>query len=124
MIKSVAALIAGLLATTAHAQNMRIDVFLNKAEALEKKGPLAFFSSDLGKLKQEIMASGKFVDDEGKAARAAGRLPAACMPKGGKSVTNSDELLAYFRSLPPARRGISVKTGFLELMKQKFPCRS
>jgi len=32
------------------------------------------------------------------------------------------ELLAEFQKIPPARRGISVKTAFYAIMQRRYPC--
>ncbi len=108
--------------TAAHAQTMTVAEFLAKADALKKKGAMALFSSDIGRLKNEIVNSGKQLRAERLSARQAGRTPAFCPPEQGKGSINSDELLAYFQSIPPAQRGISVKAGFAGLMRKKYPC--
>jgi hypothetical protein len=35
---------------------------------------------------------------------------------------NSDELLGYFNSIPPAQRNMSVKAAFYNMMAKKYPC--
>jgi hypothetical protein len=114
-------LLAAAPVTAAQAQTMTVADFLAKAEALKKKGAMALLSSDVGKLKNEITNSGKELRAERMAAKAAGRKPAFCPPEGGTKL-NSNELLAYFASIPPAQRGMSVKAGFAGLMRKKFPC--
>jgi hypothetical protein len=99
---------------------MPVAEFLAKVDALEKRGAMALFSKDFGLLKAEVQASGKAVRAEEMAARKAGRRPATCLPK--KAGVKSGELLAHFRAIPPAQRGMSVKVAFAGLMAKKFPC--
>jgi hypothetical protein len=42
------------------------------------------------------------------------------MPK--EVALNSEEILSYFRSIPPAQRNISVKAAFTGMMQKKHPC--
>lgn len=115
-------LIAVAPLTAAQAQTMSVAEFLAKADALQKKGAMALFSSDIGKLKNEVMSSGKQLRAERLAAEKVGRKPATCAPPKGKASINSNELLAHFRSIPPAQRSMSVKDGFAGLLRKKFPC--
>ena len=103
------------------AQSMPVSQFLAKADALQKKGPLALFSSDIKRLKDEVTNSGKQLRAEQIAARRAGQKPATCMPEDKASI-GSDELLAHFRSIPPGQRNMPVKTAFAGLMRKKYPC--
>ena len=105
-------------------QAMTVAVFLQKAEALEKKGALALFSSDLGRLKAEMKQAGQALKAERLAAQRAGRQVGFCPPEGGARL-NSNELLAHFSSIPPAQRQrMHVRDGLRSLMIRKFPCRS
>jgi hypothetical protein len=111
-----------LLVLPAAAQAMDIATFLRKADALEKKGMTAMFSSDFKLLKKEVETSSLALRAERLAAPKAGRRPAYCPPP--KSGLNSDEILAYFRTIPVARRPqMQVKEGLLGLLARKFPCR-
>lgn len=101
---------------------MPLNQFLNKAAALEKKGPLALLSSDLGRLKAEMQNSGKELRAERLAAKAAGKKPTFCPPEDGASV-NSNELLSHFRSIPQAQRDrMRTKDAFRSFMTRKYPC--
>jgi hypothetical protein len=122
MRKIALALLLATMPVAAHAQTMTVAEFLAKAEALQKKGAMALFSSDIGRLKGEIQGSGKQLRDEQLAARKAGRKPTFCPPEKGKGSINSNELLAHFNAIPPAQRGMSVKAGFAGLMRKKYPC--
>ena len=117
---SVAVLALLLPVTAATAQTMPVSQFLAKAEALQKKGAMALFSSDIGVLKKEIQNSGKQLRAEQNAAVKAGRKPATCMP--AKATMNSNELLAHFKSIPPQQRDMPVKAAFASLMRKKYPC--
>ncbi|HEV2747253.1 MAG TPA: hypothetical protein VGW34_08145 [Allosphingosinicella sp.] len=116
----LAAAALAVLALPAAAQATTVAEFLARAEALEKKGAMALFAKDYKALQAELQAAGKALRAEQKAARAAGRAPATCMP--AKAGVKSTELLAYFRAIPPARRGASVKDGLAGLMRRKYPC--
>lgn len=116
----IAALAAASPLAPASAQSMPISEFLAKADALQKKGPMALFSGDIGKLKAEVVNSGKQLRAEQEAARKAGRKPATCLPE--KANVTSTELLAHFRAVPPAERGVPVKTAFAGLVRKKYPC--
>ena len=113
------ALVAAPLAP-AHAQTMTVATFLGKAEALMKKGPMALFSSDVGKLKAEIGNSAKQLRIERTAAEKAGRKPSTCIPS--KISLSSSEVLDHFRAIPPAERNMPVKTAFAGLVRKKHPC--
>ncbi len=111
-----------LLAVPAAAQAMDVATFLTTAEALERKGVMALFSSDYKKLKGEVEAAGEQLRVERLAAVKAGRRAAYCPPE--KSGLNSDELLAHFRSIPAQQRPrIQVKDGLRSLLARKYPCR-
>lgn len=116
----IAVLAAQLPLTPSFGQSMPVSEFLAKADALQKKGPLALFSGDIGKLKAEVVNSGKQLRAEQTGARKAGRKPATCMPE--KASVNSNELLAHLRSIPPAERGMPIKAAFADLMRKKYPC--
>ena len=118
----IAALAAALPATPLLAQSMSVSDFLAKADALQKKGPMALFSSDIAKLKTEVVNSGKQLRAEQETALKAGRQPATCMAK--KASITSAELIAHFRAVPPANRGVPVKAAFADLMRKKYPCRA
>jgi len=70
----LAALAAAAPLTAADAMN--VAVFLDKAGALEKRGPLALFSSDYKLLKREVQTASEQLRAERLAAQHAGLLPA------------------------------------------------
>lgn len=111
-----------LIALPAAAQAMDIATFLRKADALEKKGMTAMFSSDFKLLKKEVETASLALRAERLAAPKAGRRSAYCPPP--KSGLNSDEIIAHFRALPAAARPrMQVKEGLLGLLVRKYPCR-
>ena len=115
-------LAAMLLALPGAAQAMDIATFLGKADALEKKGFTAMFSSDFKLLKKEVETASLALRAERLAAPKAGRRPAYCPPP--RSGLNSDEILAYFRTIPVAARPrMQVREGLLGLLVRKYPCR-
>lgn len=118
MIKQLTLL--ALLTLPASAYAMDLATFLTKANALEKKGAMAMFSSDLRLLMNEGKTASAQLRAERLADVKAGRKPDYCPPaKGG---TNSNEVLAYMRAIPPAQRGISFKTAMAGFLAKKFPC--
>ena len=104
-------------------QAMNVAVFLQKAEALQKKGMGAMFSSDIGLLKREIGTASKALKAERESAERAGRPHAYCPP--AKASLNSNELLAHFRAIPPAQRPrTEVRDALRTLLARKYPCRN
>ena len=119
-IAAVGVLLAAAPFASAQAQSMPVSQFLAKADALQKKGAMALFSSDFGLLKREIQNSGKQLRAEQVAAEKAGLKPTTCLPP--KAAMNSAELLAHFRSIPPQQRTMPVKAAFAGLMRKKYAC--
>jgi hypothetical protein len=118
----LAAFVAALPMTALSAQNMPLPQFLNRATALEKKGAMALFSSDMRLLKEEMAASAQALRAERLTAQTAGRKPAFCPPEKQAGLT-VDEILGHFRSIPEAQRTrMSAKDGFRSLMARKYPC--
>ena len=109
-------------AAPSFAQAMPLPTFLAKAAALEKKGAMALFSGDLKRLKAEMRDSAAALRVERLAAVKAGKRPAYCPPEKGAPM-NSDEVLAYFRSIPAAQRAqMTTKDGLRGLVARKHPC--
>jgi asparagine synthetase A len=111
---------AALTATAADAMNVK--TFVEKADALEKKGVMALMSSDYRLLKKEVETAAAALKDERLAAAKAGRRAAYCPTSG--SGLNSKELLAAFRTIPPQQRErTEVKDALRALLARKYPCR-
>jgi hypothetical protein len=119
MKKTVLAMALALAPLTAAAA-MPVSTFLAKAEALQKKGPMALFSSDIGVLKKEMKTSGAQIKAERTAAMKAGRKPDFCPP--AKASMTSDELLNHLRAIPAAQRGMPFKAAYKSFLVRKFPC--
>jgi len=106
--------------TAAHA--MSVAVFLQKAEALKKKGPLALLSGDMGLLKTEVRTAAAALKTERDAARQAGRQPAFCPP--GQITLNANEVMAAMQAVPAAQRGrTEVRDALRQHMARRYPCR-
>jgi hypothetical protein len=104
----------------AHA--MTVAVFLQKAEALKRRGPLALMSSDLGLLKSEVRTAAAALKTEREAASRAGRRPAFCPP--GQVSLGADEVLTAFRAIPePQRQRMQVRDALRQYMARRYPCR-
>lgn len=123
MLIGVAAL---SIAAAAQLPSMSVAEFLEKAEALQKRGVLALVSSDFGRLKAQTASDAQAFAADLRSALQTHRRPPACPPKNGdRAVTiqfTPDELLGYFRSIPPSQRNISSKQAFSEFMSKKYPC--
>ena len=100
---------------------MTLAEFLPRANALQAKGMMAVFSSDLKPVMNEMKAVSAEMKAEAERRRAAGLPKRACPPEGTK--IDSKQLLAMLNAVPPAERGISVKDGMVRVMAQRFPCR-
>lgn len=111
-----------LLAAPEVAAAMPVSEFLIKADALEKKGPMALFSGDLKLLKKEVERSAAALREERLAAIKAGRKPAYCPPE--KAGLGSKELLTRFRAIPASEQAMPVRDALRGVMVAKYPCRS
>lgn len=100
---------------------MTVAQFLSKADALQKKGAMAIFSSDLRPVVREMRSVGQQLKVEGERRKAAGLPRRACPPENARP--KSDELLAMMNAIPPAERGMSLKDGFVRVMAARYPCR-
>jgi hypothetical protein len=120
--KKLLAAIILAVAPLAAANAMDVATFLAKADALQKKGMMALFSSDYKALKAEIVNNSAVLRNERLAAERAHRKPAYCPP--AKSDLNSDEILAAFRTIPASQRPrTQVKDALRALLVRKYPCR-
>ena len=99
---------------------MSVATFIAKAEALQAKGAMAFFSSDISLLKGEVAGSAQAFRRQIKAEAASGK-PSACLL--GRASLTSDDLLAHMRSYPAgARPRIPVSEAVAELFRKRYPC--
>lgn len=112
-----------LIALPASAQAMSVAQFLAKANALKAKGFLAIGSPDIKLLRAEVQSVADAYRADLTAARKAGRTPHSCPPPKGKAALGAKDVMAEFNAIPPAKRGMSVKTAFYAMMKKRYPCR-
>jgi hypothetical protein len=112
-------LLAGL---TAAAGDMTIAAFLAKADALKAKGILALGSSDMDVLQGEMKGATAAYRARIEADKKARKKAHSCPPE--KAKMNSNDLMTHFRSYPASTRSrTSVRTGFFDLMKKRYPCK-
>ncbi len=102
-------------------QAMSVATFLDKADALQRRGAFALFSSDLGLLKGEINSAGTALRAERLGRRPRRAPPRLCAPE--RVSINSNELLAHFRAIPPAQRAhVEVRDAMRGFLARKYPC--
>ncbi len=98
--------------------------FLDRANRLKAKGPLAFFDRDYSRLKAEATAVGQSIGNDRIAAERAGRPILYCSPKPRASL-GSFEFIDGLAAIPSAERSrMSLKDGMLRVLQKKYPCRS
>ena len=97
--------------------------FLERANRLKSKGPLAFFDSDYGRLKAEATAVGKSIGDDRIAAERAGRPILYCSPQPRAQLGNF-EFFDGLAAIPaPQRQTMSLKDAMIRVLQRKYPCR-
>jgi hypothetical protein len=97
--------------------------FLDRAERLKAKGPLAFFDSDYGRLKAEATAVGKSIGDDRIAAEKAGRPVLYCSPTP-RAKLGSFEFIDGLEAIPAVERArMSLKDAMTRVLQKKYPCR-
>ena len=100
---------------------MDVATFLLRAEKLQKKGPLALFTSEYRLLTREAEGAGDQLKAENAVLVKAGKPTPDCPPKKGS--LSSSELLNGFRAIPAADRPrMSVKDGMRIYLATKWPC--
>ena len=97
--------------------------FLDRANRLKAKGPLALFDRDYGRLKAEATAVGKSIGDDRIAAERAGRPILYCSPKP-RAKLGSYEFIDGLAAIPAAERSrMGLKDAMLRVLQKKYPCR-
>ena len=97
--------------------------FLDRANRLKAKGPLAFFDGDYGRLKAEATAVGKSIGDDRIAAERAGKPILYCSPTARAKLGNF-EFIEGLAAIPAGERAtMSLKEGMLRVLQKKYPCR-
>ena len=116
ILLSVAA--PALAAPAGTAQN-----FLDRANRLKAKGPLALFDGDYRRLKSEAVAAGNSIRADRIAAERAGRPILYCSPKP-RAQLGDYEFLDRLAAIPATERQIlSLKAAMLRVLQKKYPCR-
>jgi hypothetical protein len=113
---------AALVGLASGAAAMPVSTFLDKADRLQKKGPLALMSSDFKLLTNQIKADAAQLRAENKAAEAAGRRKAYCTPPGGVKLSNRDILVAMNAVPVPQRATTQTKDAMRAYFARRFPC--
>ena len=107
-----------LAAPAGSAQN-----FLDRANRLKAKGPLAFFDADYNRLKAEATAVGRSIGDDRIAAEKAGKPILYCSPKP-RAQLGSFEFIDGLEAIPAGERAtMSLKQGMLRVLQKKYPCK-
>ena len=97
--------------------------FLERAERLKAKGPLAFFDADYSRLSAEATAAGKSIGDDRVAAEKAGKPILYCSPQA-RAQLGSFEFIRGLEAIPPAELAqMSLKDAMLRVLQKKYPCR-
>lgn len=97
--------------------------FLDRANRLKAKGPLALFDSDYGRLKAEATAVGRSIGNDRIAAERAGRPILYCSPKA-RAKLGSYEFIDGLAAIPPAQRStMSLKDAMIRVLQKKYPCK-
>ena len=97
--------------------------FLDRAERLKAKGPLAFFDSDYGRLKAEATAVGKSIGDDRIAAEKAGKPILYCSPTA-RAQLGSFEFIRGLEAIPaPERARMTLKDAMIRVLQKKYPCK-
>ena len=106
-----------LAASPGTAQN-----FLDRANRLKAKGPLAFFDADYSRLKAEATAVGKSIGSDRIAAEKAGKPILYCSPKP-RAQLGSMEFIDGLEAIPAAERSsMTLKQAMLRVLQKKYPC--
>jgi hypothetical protein len=97
--------------------------FLDRANRLKAKGPLALFDSDYGRLKAEATAVGTSIGDDRIAAQQAGRPILYCSPQA-RAQLGSYEFIDGLNAIPAGERAnMSLKDAMTRVLQKKYPCR-
>jgi hypothetical protein len=98
--------------------------FLDRAERLLGKGPLALVDGDYKRLRREGEAAGNSIRLDRVAAERAGRAILYCSPQARAQLGNT-EFIRGLRAIPAAQRNrMSLKSAMLLVLQRKYPCSS
>ena len=117
---AVAAAVVACAAPAFAQSAMMLDAFVTQANRVPLN-PLAAIRPDARRLVGVANQAFETVGAENRAARAAGRQPAACPPR--RMEVNPRQLLAFLNAIPQARRArMTVADGIREWMADCYPC--
>lgn len=124
MRKTILLILALSVATPSLADHPgNAQTFLERAERLKSKGPLAFFDDDYGRLKAEATAVGKAIGDDRIAAEKAGKPILYCSPQA-RAKLGSFEFIRGVEAIPaPERSRMTLKEAMIRVLQAKYPCR-
>lgn len=105
---------------SAPAAAMDVATFIAKGEALQAKGMLAMFSSDLKVVREEAKEASRLYQLDKQARAKAGLPPISCPPPGAK--LGAMEFFDELKKMPAAERGMPMKDGMAWVSRRKFPC--
>jgi hypothetical protein len=118
--------LALLLSFSAHSAAAAVgsaQSFLDRAERLKAKGPLAFFDSDYGRLRSEATIVGESIGDDRIAAQRAGKPILYCSPSP-RAELGSFEFIRALEAIPASEREqMSLKEAMIRVLQKKYPCR-
>lgn len=122
-LRALAATAALLLAVPADAAAPgSAEHFLQRAERLLGKGPLALFDSDYKRLGREGEAAGVSIRLEREKAEREGRPILYCSPRPRAELGNM-EFIRGLRSIPKAQRErMTLRQAMLLVIQRKYPC--
>ena len=119
-----AALLAASAVPAAAAAPGTAEDFLNRADRLLAKGPLALVDGDYKRLKAEGKAAGASIEAERVAAEKAGKPIKYCSPRP-RADLGDREFLTALRQIPQAQRQrMTVRAALLQVLQRKYPCRT
>jgi hypothetical protein len=97
--------------------------FLDRANRLKAKGPLALFDGDYARLKAEATAAGKSIGADRVAAQRAGRPILYCSPTP-RAQLGSYEFIDGLEAIPAGERErMSLKDAMIRVLQKKYPCK-
>ena len=121
-LKLIVAAVAASVPAMASAQSMSAESFFQKADALQRKGMMAMFSSDVKKLMKEAKAAGETARAQRLAAAKANQKPRYCPPAGSQRL-GSDDFMQRLGATPRGDRlRIDMTEAMIRVLAGKFPC--
>jgi len=121
-LKLIVAAIAVGMPVAASAQSMNAENFFQKAAALQRKGMMAMFSSDVKLLMKEAKIAGETARAQRLATQKSGGKPRYCPPPGSQRL-GSDEFIQRLGAIPRVDRlKINMLEAMIRILAVKFPC--